>query len=448
MELKQFKSFQELILNPVSESEYKEIQQLIDKIYKTSFENQIWIEAILDFLNDNKNEKKYNEYYLRPDFSWDTRKNTYRFISTEEDMPHSITDSDVYVLKKFNAKTPFILYDYEEEPSVDIFDYLTQQRTLKKVLESIGMSDELKEHLCEFCFYKIKEDLLKEQQKNIANKEKIELSFKNHDFNYILKVLSMCEKTLDLELLNLISINTQDLLSNPNADKWNKDQLKELIEKSRTIPGCISTMNNKELTDFYNERIVEWCEDILIQIISISSDNYEYFGHILEQLYVNQNKNIRLHCCANGDYTKFLNDPSPRVAKVANIRYNFEKKWNSLSVNDIEKQRIEFLISAYKNGEIGFIDNDVLIMEGDDKSSIGFISVLFEKTNNQIFDSDILYTIKDKRILADTINELIKKGEIVLNHNMIPDYFKNESEISQGKNATGIQKKLTKKVEN
>ncbi len=62
------------------------------------------------------------------------------------------------MLKKFHAKTPFILYDYEEKPTADEFDYLTKQRTLRKVLESIGMSDELKEHLCEFCFYQVKQE--------------------------------------------------------------------------------------------------------------------------------------------------------------------------------------------------------------------------------------------------------------------------------------------------
>jgi len=163
MELTQFRSFKELISTPVSESELTKILQMIDEIYNTSFENQTWIGVILEFLNDNENEKQYNEYYLTSDFSYGTRKYTYRFISTEEDIPSSITDSDVQVLKKFNAKTPFILFDYEEQPSADIFAYLEQPRTLKKVLESIGMSDELKEHLCEYCFYIVTQEKNKQQ---------------------------------------------------------------------------------------------------------------------------------------------------------------------------------------------------------------------------------------------------------------------------------------------
>ena len=159
MEINQFKSFQELISTPVNESEYNQIMQMIEEIYNTSFQNQTWIGIILDFLNyqENKENKYYEEYYLTPDFSYGTRRYTYRFISTREDMPHSITDSDVQVLKRFNAKPQFILYDYEEEPSADIFAYSEKPRTLRKVLESIGMTKELKEHLCEYCFYQVKQ---------------------------------------------------------------------------------------------------------------------------------------------------------------------------------------------------------------------------------------------------------------------------------------------------
>jgi len=163
MELTQFKSFKELISTPVSENEYNQILQMIEEIYNTSFENQVWMGVILEFLNDNQDDKFFSEYYLTPNLSYGTRKYTYRFISTQEDIPDSITDSDIQVLKRLKAKTPFILYDYEEEPTTDIFDYFTQSRTLKKVLESIGMSDELKEHLCEYCFYQVKQ--VKQQER-------------------------------------------------------------------------------------------------------------------------------------------------------------------------------------------------------------------------------------------------------------------------------------------
>lgn len=170
MALTQFRSFKELISTPVSESEYNQIMEMIEEIYNTSFQNQVWMGVILEFLNDNKDYKFYNEYYLTPDFSYGTRKYTYRLISTQEDIPDSITDDDIQVLKKFNATTPFILYDYEEQPSEDIFAYLEQPRTLRKVLESIGMTEELKAHLCEYCFYQVK------QEKNQSNELKKQLT--------------------------------------------------------------------------------------------------------------------------------------------------------------------------------------------------------------------------------------------------------------------------------
>lgn len=171
MDLTQFRSFKELISTPVSESAHSQIMEMIEEIYNTSFQNQVWMGVILEFLNDNKDYKFYNEYYLTPDFSYGTRKYTYRFISTQEDIPDSITDDDIRVLKKFNAQTKFILYDYEEQPSADIFDYLEQPRTLRKVLESIGMTEELKAHLCEYCFYQVKQEKNQEIPDDAENKK-------------------------------------------------------------------------------------------------------------------------------------------------------------------------------------------------------------------------------------------------------------------------------------
>lgn len=162
--MNQFRSFKELISTPVSDSEYQQIVQMMEEVYNTSFPNQVWISAILDFLNDNKDEKYYSEFYLTPDFSDGRRTCTYRFISTDGDMPISITDDDVEVLRKFHAQTKFILYDYEETPSSDTFAYLERPRALRKVLKSIGMTEELKEHLCEFCFYRLKEEKNKQEK--------------------------------------------------------------------------------------------------------------------------------------------------------------------------------------------------------------------------------------------------------------------------------------------
>ena len=86
-------------------------------------------------------------------------------------MPDSITDDDIRVLKKFNAQTPFILYNYEERPSSDVFAYLEDERTLQECLQSIGMTKELKEYLCECCFYKVKQTKNKTLELTPKNKK-------------------------------------------------------------------------------------------------------------------------------------------------------------------------------------------------------------------------------------------------------------------------------------
>ena len=168
MKLEQFNNFQELI-SMTTENNEEELQknQLLEKIYNTSYRNETWIGLILDFLNDNNQEKYYNEYYLTPD-EYGARKYTYRFISTEEDMisQSSITDDDIRVLKRLNAQPKFILYDYEEKTNADIFAYLENEKTLLDVIHSIGMTIGLQNHLCEYCFNRLNQENIKQQEQS------------------------------------------------------------------------------------------------------------------------------------------------------------------------------------------------------------------------------------------------------------------------------------------
>ncbi len=423
MKIEDFKSFNELISTPVDDCKYRQAKELIDDIYNKSLDNQVWISVILSYLN-NGNEENYNEYYLTPDLSYGTRKYAYRFISKEEDMPNSITDSDVEVLRKLNAQTKFILYDYQEIVSSHIFDYLKYKRTLKEVINSIGMSEEVKNHLCEYCFNRVKRENEVILRKSVLSRENIELLFEDNDFDYILKLIDKCEEGLDAELLGFISKKAQELLSDPNANIWSKEKLIDLIKKYGVVPGNINSMDYDKLVDFYNRCIVEACEKILFKIICVCCDNYECFGNILEQLYENESENVRAYCCARADYKRFVNDSSSKVVKIMNIRQEFDKKWDELDEDDVERQRIEFLISECNKGHIGHINYDVLIVGEEDKSRIKFTSFLFESSEDIIFDSDILYKIRDIRILADRINELIKMGYIVLKDDLVPECFK------------------------
>ena len=164
MGLIQLNSFKELIsVKPENEETKLQRYDMITKIYNTSYQNQVWIGLILDCLNDNEEGKYYSEYYLTPSGSYGTRKYTYRFISTEEDMPCSITDDDIKVLKRFNAQTKFVLYDHQEKTSSDPFAYLEYEKKLIDVMQAIGMTKELQNHLCEYCFNKLKQENSKQR---------------------------------------------------------------------------------------------------------------------------------------------------------------------------------------------------------------------------------------------------------------------------------------------
>lgn len=267
----------------------------------------------------------------------------------------------------------------------------------------------------------------KETAKKLENGEFSEASldfwFENHAFGYIFATIKGCDKNLDFDMLNFISMYAQYLLIEPNAKGWDEWGLRELIKNSGSWPGNIDEMSYEELIAYWNGEIIRTCERILNKVVLVGSKHYEYYGPILEQLSMNANDSVRLYCCANLDYSKFLNDSSPRVSKVANIRYQFEQKWNGLSDDDNEKQRIKFLTAALEKDAIQCWNGGVGYKEEDRTYAI-FRSLLFKGEIWQPeFDKDIFYTIQDRRILADTLNELIKEGKILFRDGIMPSCF-------------------------
>lgn len=153
--IKRFKSFEELENTPLDESEYEEAKSLINKIYDTKFQNIVWVGSILDYLNSEE-EVTYYEFYMEPSLFGSARKHMYHIIARDENSFSSLTDSDMEVLKRLNAIPPFIVYEYNSSQT-DAFAYLDEEKSLREVLESVGMTDDIKRHLCEFCFYRVKE---------------------------------------------------------------------------------------------------------------------------------------------------------------------------------------------------------------------------------------------------------------------------------------------------
>lgn len=253
--------------------------------------------------------------------------------------------------------------------------------------------------------------------------------FKDYSFSYIFAVVDGCDKKLDFDILNLVSKYAECLLIKPNTKGWDKKSLKELIMNSNPCPVKINELSQKELISYWENTVVRICERILQEVILVCSRHSEYCGDIMERLSKNSNANIRLYCCANGNYNNFFNDSSQRVRKVANIRYNFEQKWNDIADNDEEKERIIFLTSALKNDLIHCLDGEVPSMKEDKMFAIFFGELLQGQTWYHSFDRDIVFAIEDKRILADEINKLVKEGKIIFKNGVVPDCF---SQIEDG----------------
>lgn len=272
----------------------------------------------------------------------------------------------------------------------------------------------------------IKEELVKKLKEGDFSYIDLESWFINHEFTYIFAIIEGCEKTLDSDMLYLISIYAQHLLNEPNAKGWHQETLKELIKSTGWYPD-MDNMSHEELIEYWNERIINYCEHILEKVIITGNKNYQYYHPILLELYNHPNDNVRLYCCANLNWEKFLDDNCERVRKVANIRKNFFMKWHSAKLTKEEQQQIEFLTAAIKKNAIHCCDGCVGYLEKDKMTAL-FKSLLFKKSSwIRNFDKDIFYTISDKRILADQINQLIKEGKIVLRENMAPNYFKEEN---------------------
>lgn len=267
------------------------------------------------------------------------------------------------------------------------------------------------------------EELLNELRRGNFKDVQLDQWFVDNQFEYIFATLEGCEFKKDYALLHFISMYAQYMLVHPNGKAWNEDILRKMIINSGSYPGNISLMTHEELIDCWNEKIVKICEWILEKVIIIGSKNQEYYEPILEQLSTNANDNVRLYCCANLYYEPFLNDASPRVAKVAAIRQQFDQKWDSLYNDDVTKQRIQFLTAALEKDVIQCWNGNTHYDE-DDKVFAIFRSMLFNGEVWQAgFDYDIFSTIQDKRILADKINDLIVDREVTFRDGMLPSCF-------------------------
>lgn len=278
----------------------------------------------------------------------------------------------------------------------------------------------------------IEEDKIKKLENGDFSEISLNNWFENYAFKYIFAAIKGCDRTINFDTLNFISIYVQHLLIEPNKEIWNEEVLKELMNNSGSHPFNIERMSYEEMLYEWDRKLRQTYECMLKKIILVSS-RHDKYRQILVQLSKSKNDNVRLYCCANGEYLNFFNDPSIRIQKVAHIRCKFDKKWNNLDVNDIEKERIRFLTTALEQGVIECGNGDIYYSEKDQMFA-EFSSMLFKKAIwIDKFDKDIFYTIHDKRILADELNKLIKEGKLSFKDDMVPDYFRDLTEEPEPK---------------
>lgn len=252
--------------------------------------------------------------------------------------------------------------------------------------------------------------------------------FENHQYSYIIDVIKECKRKSDYNLLDYISHMAQHYLENPNASNFNRETL---IEKSKRL--SVGEPYLKESTDevviiYVNAQIKEWCEVLLCYVADTCKKNYHYYQPIAEEIIALENEEVHRYCAGVFDYRRFLNDKNPRVAKIARIRQRFEKYWNRLSDDDIEKKRILFIYEALKKRKIVCWDYSI-IGDIEDKRLSTLTSTYFQKRNQpwveylwRACDVDIRDRL-DKRILANLISIKFKRWDVKLIGKNIPDYM-------------------------
>ena len=275
------------------------------------------------------------------------------------------------------------------------------------------------------------EELQRLRNGDFSDGVRIDEWFGCQEYRYIKAALRGCDKTVDHEKFSFILMYALRYMEHPNGNVWKRDSLERVIKASHEYPD-MERMSDDELVAYWNGRITEECEEVVRIATIVGSHHYDVYGPILERLYTNKNDAVRLYCAANLNYLAFVNDPNERVAKVANIRKDFE--YNFAFASENERKIIEFLVSAVDNDVIQCMDGCVGGYPVDRMMAL-FQSHLFTRTEwISGFDIDVMRNIGDKRVLAAAIYELIKEGRIALDMEMLPPIFSLEAVKVKTKN--------------
>lgn len=275
--------------------------------------------------------------------------------------------------------------------------------------------------------------------------DNIELNkwFLNCEFEYIFAILEgLSNNTRNRfeDLLHFIIIYANQLLNNPRSSIIPKEYAIHIILDNGLVPvsnfNALEFSSNDQLMNILEPYIKENCLNILIQSVDLIMNSYYDTTNQddLWQLSKSQNDMLRLAICSYGRYNSltsyYLDDSSPRVRKVAHIINNFNKMKN----DDDYSKSLNYIDFSLKNGIIEC--NISGKSEYEDKIDITFSSLLFkEDVLVRDFDRDIFSTIKDKKILAWAVRELIEEGIITFRDSMVPKCFDYLSYLQNANNS-------------
>ncbi len=254
--------------------------------------------------------------------------------------------------------------------------------------------------------------------KNIIDSNfKINDLFFNADFESILNLVNYCDNNINLNLLKMIYFYANRLMHYPNGYSKSTEELVRELKKL-----------NVKITSFDRDAIVKtrdtifktkW-ETIIKKIFLISLNHPEYY-ELSSLIYQNDDRNIKVYCACNGNYSAFINDEDELVRKGAKIKEDFYKSFRKAS--DEERENINFLAKALNFGAISLKEVELSQCVDADKLNVTFISLIFTPIKINNIDYDIIYNIEDRRVLASKIYDYIKVHNDVINSDMFPKSF-------------------------
>jgi len=253
-----------------------------------------------------------------------------------------------------------------------------------------------------------------------------------YDWNFLRCTAHGCCVNGKTDLLSSITSFLHDTIQKPNSESiTDTERLRYIIRNSGSYPSNIDTASQQELVDFRNWQLVRNADRVIQAItywVSDLQDKDKKCGEIIEMLSKSPVRNCRLYCCGTvNDLKPFLMDDDERIKKVATIRATFDEKLETYS--DDEKDLVSFLTSALDNGTINLFDGLIPYFHEDgtlrdDLVCASFQSVLFKQKGANTFihefDQDIFSTIKDLRILADALYELLSENKFTFVEGMQP----------------------------